>query len=109
MHQKTTIQENPSLTYSRWLRVNEAAAYLRVSNLPALKKALLHSRTAARTPEDRALVDRATDAEASRLIREGHATPEERALLEQHGADMEAVNREEDAALSVLACIMEAF
>jgi len=31
MHQKTIIQENPSLTYSRWLRVNEAAAYLRVS------------------------------------------------------------------------------
>ena len=31
MHQKTIIQENPSLSYSRWLRVNEAAAYLRVS------------------------------------------------------------------------------
>jgi hypothetical protein len=58
------------------------------------------------TPEERALADRALDAEAARLVSEGAATPEEAALLERHAADMEAVNREEDAALSVLECIV---
>jgi hypothetical protein len=31
MHQKASVQENPSSITIRWLRVNEAAAYLRVS------------------------------------------------------------------------------
>ena len=31
MDRQTVIQENPSVPLARWLRVNEAAAYLRVS------------------------------------------------------------------------------
>ena len=31
MDRQTNNQENPSSTYARWMRVNEAAAYLRVS------------------------------------------------------------------------------
>jgi hypothetical protein len=58
------------------------------------------------TPEERALADKALDAEADRLMREGAATPEDAAPLERHIAEMEAVNREEDAALSVLECIV---
>ena len=50
--------------------------------------------TPPRTPEDRALVDRALDAEATRLVNEGRATPEERALLEQHKAELEALARD---------------
>jgi len=60
------------------------------------------------TPETRSVMERALDAEAARLVQEGHATPEERALLERHKADMDALNREEEAVLSVLSCIMEA-
>ena len=57
------------------------------------------------SPEERAALDRAMDAEAARLIQEGHATSEERAALERHKGDVDAVNREEEAGLSVLECI----
>jgi hypothetical protein len=63
---------------------------------------------AAATPESRELADMALDHEADRLTAEGAGTPEERAVLEQTAEEIELVNREEEAALSVLECVMGA-
>jgi hypothetical protein len=60
---------------------------------------------AAPTPDERAAVNRALDYEAARLLNEGAGTPEERAALENSAAELETVNREEEAALSVLECV----
>jgi hypothetical protein len=60
---------------------------------------------AARVPDERAAVDRALDHEAARILEEGGGTPEDRAALESAAEDMETVNREEEAALTVLSCI----
>lgn len=59
-------------------------------------------------PEERIYQDNATDAEALRPVREGGATAEETALIEQYAADMDAVNREEEAMLSALGCVVGA-
>jgi hypothetical protein len=61
---------------------------------------------AAATPESLASSERALDHEADRLLAEGAGTPEERAVLEGTAEEIEIVNREEEAALSVLECVM---
>jgi hypothetical protein len=57
------------------------------------------------TPEERALADASLEAEAQRLMLEGRAAQEETAALERAAADLDAVNREEEAILSVLQCV----
>jgi hypothetical protein len=58
------------------------------------------------TPEERAIADRALDGEVARLADEGRVSPEERALIDEKAVEIDAVNRQEEAALATLSCIM---
>jgi hypothetical protein len=60
------------------------------------------------TPEERERLDGSLQAEALRLAAEGRAAPEELAVLERTAADIETANREENALLGTLECILGA-
>lgn len=103
------VQGDSSVTHDVTLPQDNSGVNIEVQDItPDLTPEPLRQAAPPVTPEERAVVDKAMDFEAARLMEEGRVTDEEAAALKETAADLEAVNREEEAMLSVLECVVGA-